>query len=81
MGSGRTTYKESAAFTNHYKVGKLNHFEPNSVARRMLTSAGTVIIGNTNWRKAIPKIKQTLDNYGCDYYIKYDTAKISGGEP
>ncbi len=61
--------KESAAFTNHYKVGKLNHIKPNS------TVGDKVFIGSIDWGKVIPKIKQTLDNYGCDYYIKKDTAK------
>lgn len=57
--------QETAAFVDHYKVGKLNH------------DLNTKI----DWETAIPKIKETLDKCGCDYYIKKGTAKYLKERP
>lgn len=57
--------QETAAFVDHYKVGKLNH------------DLNTKI----DWETAIPKIKDTLDKCGCDYYIKKGTAKYLKERP
>lgn len=54
--------KATAAFVDHYKVGKLNHD----------------VNVEVDWKTAIPKIKQALDDCGCNYYIKQGTMRYVG---